>query len=375
MIRLLARCLAGSLLALLASCSPNAESHGPPAGGGGAGGGGGDTGGTGGAGGGNPCECVPGPHESVIYVLSSKGEIWAFDPVAGTFTYVTTPLCAGITPPFSMAVDQRGHAWILSASTSLVFDVDLVGAPDTCEKSVYTPHQASFDLFGMAFVAREEPSACPDLYVLSYSGEGAFKEGPGIGSLGVVDPATGKLTVLGPVDYDGGELAGTGNGRLFAFAGASPAKVIEYDKSTAAPLSTTVLEGFAQTNAAAAAFFGGALYFFTEAPAAECSTCLAASCPADHDACLADPVCAEALDCAQKQGDITDRCGGLMPSELQACLTGPCLDACFIPAIQKVSQVGRLYLDQPGAPEIVVPQAPIRIVGAGSSPCVPVVPK
>lgn len=341
--------------------------------------GGGDTGGLGGLGGGeggaDPCECVPGHHSEVIYVLSSEGEIWSYDPVANTFEYSTTLLCAGITPPYSMAVDHRGQAWVLSAGTNLIFNVDLQSAPDTCTKSVYTPYQADFDLFGMAFAAEDTPAACPRLYVMSYSGDGEFSEGPGIGSLGVIEPATGDLTVLGPTSYDGGELTGTGNGRLFALAGVNPAKLVEYDKKTAEPLSTTPLTGLNKTNASALAFFGGAIYFFTEAEGQNCDECLAAHCGSALDACLSDPVCAEALACAKSAGDISDECGGLMPVELQSCMAGPCVDDCFIPPSLKVSQVSKLVLGQSGPPEVAHPQAPIRIVGAGTSPCVPTVAK
>ena len=38
--------------------------------------------------------------------------------------------------------------------------------------------------------------------------------------------------ILAMVDYDGGEIDGTGDGRLFAFAGTEPAKLIEFDRET-----------------------------------------------------------------------------------------------------------------------------------------------
>src|SRR5690606_8537571 len=68
---------------------------------------------------------------------------------------------------------------------------------------------------------------------------------------------------IGPINYDGGELTGTGDGRLFAFAG-SPAKLIEYDKDTAEVVATEQLN-MSLTNAFAFGFYGGDFYLFTEA--------------------------------------------------------------------------------------------------------------
>jgi hypothetical protein len=80
------------------------------------------------------------------------------------------------------------------------------------------------------------------------------------------------------------------------------------------------------------------------------------------------------LACALEKGDITDECGGLMPSELQSCVAGACLNACLPHPSQRVSQVHR-YVPATGALALVNPEAPIRIVGAGTSTCVTYVPR
>jgi hypothetical protein len=116
-----------------------------------------------------------------------------------------------------------------------------------------------------------------------------------------------QMQQLGIIDYDGGELSGTGDGRLFAFAGASPAKLVEYDKTDASVIDTLPLDTLELTNAFAFAFFGGDFYFFTEG-------------------------------------------------------------AGF------TSQVTHIDYDDTQDLEVVVPQAPIRIVGAGVSTCAPVIP-
>ena len=112
------------------------------------------------------------------------------------------------------------------------------------------------------------------------------------------------MSEIGDIDFDGGELTGTGDGRLFAFAG-SPAKLVEYDKSDASVVEIQQLN-MNLTNAFAFAFYGGDFYMFTES---------------------------------------NNNPG--------------------------VSKVTHFDYDDTQDLEIVVPDAPIRIVGAGVSTCVP----
>lgn len=319
------------------------------------------------------CECVPGDHNDRIYTLSDDGQIWSFDPNTNDFTYVRNLLCTGAETPYSMAIDRTGQAWVVSVDTGLVFVLAL-DETQGCEVSAYTPHQASFDLFGMAF-ARPDPMRCEQLYVHSYSGDGPFSEGPDAGELGVIDPESGVLSLLGSVDYDGGELAGTGNGRLFALAGVNPVKLIEYDPSNATVLATLPFTGLEKTNASAFAFYAGDFFVFTEAIPPSCMPCMMSACGSELQACLADPACKQQLDCALAQGDINDECGGGMPTAMQSCLSSDCGSECLIPSSAKVSQVTRVDYDGTQNFEVVVAQAPIRIVGAGVSVCVPAVAK
>jgi hypothetical protein len=194
----------------------------------------------------------------------------------------------------------------------------------------------------------------------------------------VLDFETMELQRLGPLDFDGGELAGTRSGRLFGFGGALPAKLLELDKTEGAVLDSLTLDGFAQTHAAAFAFFGGDAYLFTEAPPADCESCFDASCPGVWDACRAAPVCSTHLDCALEDGQVTDACGGEMSLAAHECLAGPCGGSCLLSPRARVSRVTRVDYDASDSPErarvVVLPEAPIRVVGAGTSPCVPEVP-
>lgn len=249
------------------------------------------------------CGCAPGT--DLIYVLSDLAELWSFDPVSLDFELISSFVCDGLTATFSMGVDRNAIAWVMF-QTGDIYNLD-INDPAVCIDPGYTPNQLGFDLFGMAYVSEGEDNPCDQLYAHSFSGGFGFQEGPGIGKLGTVDPDTLQMQQLGIIDYDGGELSGTGDGRLFAFAGAAPAKLVEYDKTDATVIDTLPLASLELTNAFAFAFFGGDFYFFTEG-------------------------------------------AGLM------------------------SQVTHIDYDGTQDLEVVVPQAPIRIVGAGVSTCAPVVP-
>jgi hypothetical protein len=322
------------------------------------------------------CSCAPGIHETRIIVLADDGAIWSFEPELAAFTHVRDNPC-GIDAAFSMAVDADGRAWILDADSEDIFAVD-VNSDGSCEDTGYEPGplQGDFGLFGMAFVARAAGDRCADLFAHTYSGNGPFGEGPDAGALGRLNAETLQLEQLAAIDYNGGELAGTGDARLFAFAGVEPVKLVEYDRSTGATIATIPLEGFSKTRASAFSVFGGAVYFFTEATPPACDPCLDQGCQKAYDACLASPPCAESLACVLETGELdSDRCGGGMTQEMSDCL-GSCSTECLPPASERVSKVSRLDLASPQAGvELVVPAGPIRVVGAGTSICAPVVPR
>jgi hypothetical protein len=376
---------AGALLAVVGCEAGNTPGTGG-AGGGVAGGTGGDTGaaggsggaagggGLGGLGGGEGCACSPGAHNERIFVMSDSAELWSYDVEAAAFEKVAGAGCGLDESPYSMAVDRAGQAWILYSESKDIRTLD-VNAPADCADPGYAPEQAGFGLFGMAFAADGPDDDCVHLYALHYSGQGPFGEGPGIGKLGVLDPETAVLAEIGPTDFDGGELSGTADGRLFAFAGQGPAKLVEYEKTTATVLSSTPLAGFHKTGASAFAIFRGDVYFFTEAQPAGCGPCLTGACGSALAACDADPACAAEMACALAQGDIDDDCGGAMPAELIDCLFGPCIAQCFPPPEDKLSQVTRLAVGADPATMEPVAMAPIRIVGAGVSTCAEEVPR
>jgi hypothetical protein len=223
----------------------------------------GDGDGTGGDGDGDiDCwECAA--NTDLIYVLSDDAELWSFDPATNLFAMVGALPCPGglFNGTFSMSVSRAGIAWVMYQDGQM-YQID-VNAPGVCTNSGWSS-TTEFDLFGMGFVSNSLADPCEKLYAHSWSGSGGFSEGLNAGDLGAIEPSDLSVQILGGVNYDGGELTGTGDGRLFAFAGANPAKLVEYDKSDASEIATTSLVGLDLTQAFAFAHYDGDFFFFTE---------------------------------------------------------------------------------------------------------------
>jgi hypothetical protein len=136
-----------------------------------------------------------------------------------------------------------------------------------CADPGFSPNQLGLGNFGMAFVSRSQTDPCDKLYGIA----GAWNmlpydcPGQGCGKLAVASPTALAFSEVGPVDYFGAELTGTGDGRLFAFVHANPAKLVQLDKEAGAELDSVSLSGVALTDAFALAFWGGDFYIFTEA--------------------------------------------------------------------------------------------------------------
>lgn len=326
--------------------------------------------------GGAVCGCRPGPHASHVYVLGDDGALYAFDPRAGTFDFVIGPVCASLPSPYSMAVDPAGRLWILEADSRRIQRFDLL-APGPCDDPGYLPTNAEFPLFGMGFSTPSADADCAQLFVHSYSGSGPFREGTELGAVGVIDGAPLGVRRLGPSAFDGAEVTGTGDGRVFLFGGTSPAKLVEIDRTTGAPRDVFPLDGLPRTNASAFAFFGGDFYLFTEALPDGCGACLETECGAAWTSCAAEAACAAEVDCAIAAGRVTDACGGGAGAEVLACL-GTCGSACLTSSAARVSQVTLLDWDRTDGTERTLRrldvEVPIRVVGAGTSPCVPTTP-
>ncbi len=315
------------------------------------------------------CQCAP--NGDLIYLAGWDGEIWSFDPVSEQFDMIATACPVG-ERVYSMAVDHSMTAWVQFTNGEMR-TLDL-NDPVGCSDPGWMGLEQGFVLSGMSFVNdAPAPEVCDKLYVHSYSGEGPFGVGNDIGQLGVFDPELGQLELLAAIDYDGGELAGTGDARLFAIAGPEPAHLIEYDKDDGSVISNITLEGFSKTRASAFAFHSGDLYLFNESQPASCDPCLD-GCTGEWASCQADPACVAEFDCVLETGMITDDCGGSLPAGVLDCLGNSCQSDCFPNLGDIQSQVWRYDLDSSEGPAPTLTPtvlAPLRVVGAATSVCAP----
>lgn len=210
------------------------------------------------------CDCKP--NTDLIYLLDhANAKLWTYDPRDHTFKQIGTVDCpaADDDTAFSLAVDRFANAWIQMAPSGKLFKVNTLDQ-NACTDSGYVPGSAGPKQSGMAFSDRQDDKVCEQLYL--HSSEGGvddWKQGPGIGKLGTVDPETYAGKLVSSIDYNGGEMTGTQDGRLFAFSGAKKGTLVEYNPADGSVVKKTELGDLIPTFAFAFAFWGGDFYFFT----------------------------------------------------------------------------------------------------------------
>lgn len=225
----------------------------------------------GGEGGDCPCENVL----DGIYVLDSNEppSVKFYDPVTNQFSLVgnlgcDAPLGAVAN---SMAIDRAGNAWLNYYVTD-GFDYTgfLYTAPlsdlGSCTDLGYLGN-GSWYLMGMGYSVDGNGSSCDTLFLYNSDQYVNYPDFlPGGSQLAKwVESADTKM-IVGPTNYPVGELTGTGDGRLFAFAtvGTNQSVLVQLDKADGSEVDVHPLDGLDITNAFAFGFWGGDVYFFTE---------------------------------------------------------------------------------------------------------------
>jgi hypothetical protein len=206
-----------------------------------------------------------------IYLISDARELYSYNPVDGNFRDIGTVNCP--TPflslsAFSMAVDRQGIAYVLmwdgqTSGSGEIFRVDTANASCTAIPE-YRQNQQGFGVFGMGF-ATNGGGPSERLYV-----QGGEFYGTNAG-LATIDTTTFNLSFIGNNDPEiyGGELTGSGDGRLFGFfffeSDQSSFNLGELDKSSGQLLSQAPVGGGVggAGGGFAFAFWGGDFYFFT----------------------------------------------------------------------------------------------------------------
>jgi len=213
-----------------------------------------------------PCACpdLEVALDDGIFVLSDNSEIYKFYPETNKFELLGAFKCGNATGTFSMAVDRLGFAWVMfSNPLGKIWKLDLTNVAN-CTDPGYNPGQMGVNYFGMAFVSNSQFDQCDQIYGNTFNGIGGFGEGNMIGDFLTVDPNSLLIQKIGKTNFNGAEVTGTGDGRVFMFGGVNPAKLVEVEKGTGKFLNTTPLGNLELTNAFAFSFFGGDFYMFTE---------------------------------------------------------------------------------------------------------------
>jgi hypothetical protein len=230
-----------------------------------------DSDGGGGEGGECPCENVL----DGIYVLdaTAPASVWFYDPPAGTFSKVGELGCDAPAEAVanSMAIDRSGHAWLnYYAPKGDAFEGWMYRAPlgdlAACDDLGYVGEGAWF-LMGMGYAVYTALSSCDTLFLYNSDQYVDYPDfAPGGSQLARWDELAGNKVVLGETAYPVGELTGTGDGRLYAFATVAPNQsiLVELAKGDGAEVESWPLAGLDVTHAFAFAFWGGDVYFFTE---------------------------------------------------------------------------------------------------------------
>jgi hypothetical protein len=211
----------------------------------------------------NPC---PDSGATLVYVITQNNSLMSFDPATGIFTRIGTIACPSAGMPFSMAVDQRGIAYVVFNDGHL-FRVSTATA--SCRPTGFIVGQGGFPAtFGMGF-SRDPNGVTETLYVAG-DNDTNYAQPAILGSINVANFRLSTIGTFRPNIY-GPELTGTGAGDLFAFfspiAGNLNITAIgQIDKTTGAVVAETPLPGLTLTGGWAFGFWGGDFYIFTGTP-------------------------------------------------------------------------------------------------------------
>jgi hypothetical protein len=201
---------------------------------------------------------------SLIYVMSEAMELYSFNPTTNQFVDIAASDCTGT--PHSIAIDRSGNAYLLTYAfsgnfgppTSIFYKMNL--STGHCQLTNNVSGEQGFVVFGMAFSANGSGSD-ETLYL---QGAGDFQSVSGLATL---DTNTFQLTVMpnSAKPILGGQLTGTGDGRLFGLfyttTDQGPPYFGQIDKTNGNPISS-IQQAEINTSDFSVAQWGGNFYFF-----------------------------------------------------------------------------------------------------------------
>jgi len=192
----------------------------------------------------------------LVYVVDDQGNLSSFDPRKlpdDPFHVVGTLGCAQMAQPFSMAVDNRGVAWVLHNDGN-VFRTSIIDA--RCARTPGRPKGNEQPLFGMGFVKTG------DSETLFVAANDPSRE------LATLDTKTMQYTPVAEIaanQIKNPELTGTADGKLFGYFPEKPnGFVAEIDPKTGKLVGPKrmLTAKLGEVKAYAFAFWGGTFYVF-----------------------------------------------------------------------------------------------------------------
>jgi hypothetical protein len=192
----------------------------------------------------------------LVYVVSAENELYSFKPSELKFTRIGTLQCQSAGTPNSMAVARDGTAWV-NYSDGRLFKVSTANA--SCSSTTFQPRQSGFgSRFGMGFSSNSAGSKDETLYIADVeSAQGLGRIDLGSLTVAPVGRFGGNLAV-------GGELTGSGEGRLWGFFTTTPnATFAEIGKGNAQTSDSRTLQGVQTGTHWAFSFWGGDFWFYT----------------------------------------------------------------------------------------------------------------
>ena len=185
-----------------------------------------------------------------VFPIDGKGTLFRFDPLTGELMELSVLTPPGASGPWSMTIDDRGGGWVL-LSDGTMSRVDLQTGLRAPTSFVAPP---GFHVFGMG--AFFDVEAGQETLMVSSNTVGQ----PAQSRLGMFSPEAGTVSDVGPMSLVNAELAGTGDGELWAFG--EPSILDQIDPHSGATLEHHDLELRRTRESFAMKYIAGAFYVF-----------------------------------------------------------------------------------------------------------------
>jgi hypothetical protein len=192
----------------------------------------------------------------LVYVVSAENDLYSFRPDKLQFTRIGPLRCSSGGTPNSMAVARDGTAWV-NYSDGRVFKVSTADA--SCQTTTFQPRQSGFgSRFGMGFSSDAPGAKEETLFIADVESQAG---------LGKIDLGTMRVIPVGRFPGGlsvGGELTGSGDGRLWGFFTTTPnATFAQITKTTGQTTDGRALQGVQTGTHWAFSFWGGDFWFYT----------------------------------------------------------------------------------------------------------------